>query len=80
MVPQQQVTYVVVIEDNLKAMLCMLLATIPPRTFHVLLEDTVLNATAVYTDVLSKSRLKHTMEASLDYTERVPGQPGLLHR
>lgn len=58
----------------------MLFATIAQRTFHVPLEDTVLNATVVYTDVLSKSRLKHTTEASLGYTQRVPGQPGLLYR
>lgn len=50
-------------------MLCVLFATISQRTFCVP-SDTVLNITVVYTDVLGKSGLKHTREASLDYTVR----------
>lgn len=46
----------------------MLFATRAQRTSQVPLEGTVLNATGVYIDVLSKRRLKHTLEASLDYT------------
>lgn len=48
-------------------MLCTLFATIAQRTSQVPLEGTVLNTTEVCTDVLSKRRLKHTLEASLDY-------------
>lgn len=69
MAPHPQVTCAVVIEDSLKARLCLLFAAISQRTFRLPLEGTALNATVVYTDVLSKSRLKHTAEASLDYTQ-----------